>query len=136
MTTTAAIDNLRGQGEIVWENHRYGAHYVIDKPSLLYRLANHVPVLHAGQTEVVDAVKSATPSAHWLVVYIWCPRDVAAARIAARATGDTEARLRAWDETTPIQADVRINTAEVPAVEAAQEIHYRALQLGHGVTST
>lgn len=130
MTTEAALDTLRARDEIVWENRRYGALYSVDRPTLLEQLTDQVPVLHLGQVEAVDAVVRAIPAARWLVVYLWCPRDVATERITARGTGDVEARLRAWDETKPIQhADVSINTAETTADDAAREIHRCLIQL-------
>ena len=124
MTTESVVNTLRAEGEIVWENRRYGATYVVDRSLLLKQLADHIPVLHLGQVEGINAVVSATPGARWLVVYVWCPRDVAANRMLARGTENVNARLRAWDETKPIhQAHLTINTAEVNADDAARTIH-------------
>lgn len=98
---------------------------VVDRPALLERLSDHIPVLHLGQPEAVDAVVQATPSARWLVVYLWCPRDIAADRIVARDTGDAEARLHAWDETPSLPgAHLSINTAETTPDAAAREIQH------------
>lgn len=124
MNTDATIDALRARGEIVWENQRYGSTYVVDAPELRDRLTRQRPVLHLGQVEAIDAVRAAPLAAAWLVVYLWCPRDVAARRIEARATGDTAARLRAWDETTPLDiADLSIDTAQLAPDVAAAAIH-------------
>ncbi|MGK5522443.1 kinase [Micromonospora sp. URMC 107] len=122
MTSEEHLQELRVAGEVIWENHRYGATYVVDRPQLLALLDGRVPVVHLGQPEAIEAVKSAVPAARWLVVYLWCPRPVAATRITARGTGDTEARLRAWDETEPIDADLTLNTGALSATEAAAEV--------------
>lgn len=123
MTTDAAIDEMRAMGGVIWENRRYGAVYVVDRSELLDRLSRHIPVLHLGQVEAVHAVISAVPNAQWLVVSLWCPRTVAANRIVKRGTADTEARLRAWDETTPLAStDIKINTEEATAENAAHRI--------------
>ncbi|PXY23713.1 kinase [Prauserella coralliicola] len=129
MTTPEAIDQLRRDGAVVWENSRYDSTYVVDRPHLEQMLsAGVVPVVHLGQLPGVDAVASAVPGARWLRVYLWCPRDVAAQRIAGRATGDDWARLQVWDATEPLQAaDLTINTAEVAPASAAAAIHARVL---------
>lgn len=125
ITTPEHIKELRDRGDIVWENHRYHATYVIDRPSLVERLHDHVPILHLGQLEAIDAVIRATPAARWLAVYLWCPRDIAAVRIAARRTRDDTDRLHAWDQTTPLpDAHLTINTATTPPAEAAQLVHH------------
>jgi guanylate kinase len=124
MTTPEAVDQLRADGEIVWENCRYGACYIVDMPSLELGLREHVPVVHLGQSAGIDAVTRATPAARWLRVYLWCPRDVAAQRIKARRTGDSDERLRAWDETEPLSAfDLKVDTATVHPEAAAAAIH-------------
>lgn len=75
----------------------------------------------------MKAVTAALPPAtQWITVWLWCPRDVALGRITERGTGDTAARLRAWDETAPLpDADISINTADVHPAEAAAAIHSR-----------
>ncbi|SCL15967.1 guanylate kinase [Micromonospora rhizosphaerae] len=129
MTTPEHVDQLRAAGDVVWENHRYGAVYAVDRPTLQAGLLDHVPVLHLGQVEAVQAVKSAVPEARWLVVYLWCPREVAEDRILARATGDTADRLQAWDQTQPLSgADLAIDTATVAPDEAARQVHERLTQ--------
>lgn len=126
MTTVAHVNSLRDSGDIIWENRRYDALYLVDRASLAKMVAVCVPVLHLGQTEAVKAITAAVPTMQWVVVWLWCPRDVAAERIAERGTGDVAARLRAWDETEPLpNADISINTADVSAVEAAVTIHRR-----------
>lgn len=70
------------------------------------------PWVHLGQIEAVTAVTEAIPDASWLTVYVHTPRDVAAARIAARETGDDVSRLRAWDQTEPFaDAGLVLDTA-------------------------
>lgn len=122
MTSESAIEDLRIKGDVVWENHRYGAVYVVDRPTLIQGLTEGIPVVHLGQVEAVERVTSSTPG-DWLVVSLWCPRDTAAARIIGRGSTDLDARLRAWDETEPLpSADLTLNTAEVSAKGAAQLI--------------
>ncbi len=82
MTTPQHLDELYRAGAIVWENERYGARYAIDLPELAARLGQHVPVVHLGQVPAIKAVQAATADAHWLLVYLWCPRDEATRRLA------------------------------------------------------
>jgi guanylate kinase len=125
MTTLSHVDALRSVGAVVWETRRYGALYVVDRASLAEMLTVCIPVLHLGQVEAVTAVTGALAT-QWVTVWLWCPRDVAARRIAKRGTGDAVARLRAWDETEPLpKADISVNTAEVQATDAAAAIHSR-----------
>ena len=126
MVTEASLDSLRAKNEIVWENHRYNAVYLVDRPELARRLDGQIPVLHLGQSEAIDAVIQATPETRWLVVHLWCTREVAARRIVSRATGDIDARLQAWDETKPVSsAHLTMNTGEISAQAAALEIYRR-----------
>jgi len=124
MTTPDHLDALEAAGGIIWRNQRYGATYVIDRPGLDQALTVGIPVLHMGQPDGIHAVTDATPSARWLVVYLWCPRDIAAHRIAERATGDTADRLTAWDQTPRVDADLTIDTATTDPQEAAHTIHH------------
>lgn len=132
MGTEDQVAALREAGEVVWENRRYDAIYVVDRESLFAMLAaGRVPVIHLGQVPAVTAVNLAVPGAQWLVAYLWCPRAIAASRIAERGTGDTAERLRAWDVTAPLhEADLVLNTAELSPQQAAAEIHAR---LDHGM---
>lgn len=50
-------------------------------------------------------------------------RAVAEARVVARATGDSSARMEAWDETEPIAADLSIDTGGITAEVAAGLVH-------------
>jgi guanylate kinase len=128
MADEATVDALRANGDVVWENRRYDALYVVDRPSLAQRLGNGIPVVHLGQLPAVDAVTEAVPGSRWLVVYVWCPRDVAEERIIARGTGDTAARLAAWDATEPLpDSDLTLNTAQVLPLDAARQIHRHVL---------
>lgn len=86
--------------------------------------------MHSSLHVAVKAITAAMPATQWVVVWLWCPRDVAAERIAERGTGDMTARLRAWDKTEPLpDADISINTAEILAAEA---IHRRVRDLTAG----
>jgi guanylate kinase len=127
MTTLSHVDALRSAGSVLWETHRYDALYVVDRTSLTDMLEICIPVVHVGHIGAVTAVTAALPPATpWITAWLWCPRDIAAARIAARDTRDTAARLRAWEQTAPLpDADISINTADVPPAEAAAAIHRR-----------
>ncbi|SCL16736.1 guanylate kinase [Micromonospora nigra] len=123
MTTAPELAALRAAGEVVWENRRYGAVYVVDDHGLRRQLHDGIPVVHLGQVDAVDAVREAFPDAQWTVVALTCPRDVAAARIAQRQTGDTAERLQAWDQTEAIgAADLTIDTSETCPDRAAKLI--------------
>ncbi|MET8197126.1 kinase [Micromonospora sp. NPDC005222] len=124
----SALEALRRSGDVVWENQRYGARYVVDRPSLVTSLSAGVPVVHLGQRQAVAAVAAAVAGACWYVVYLWCARELAEQRIIARRTGDTDARLRAWDATEPLpEADLTINTGDLSPREAAERIHRHVL---------
>jgi guanylate kinase len=125
MTTLSHVKTLRSAGSVVWETRRYDALYVIDRASLTNMLTVYIPVVHVGQVEAVKALTAALPPAtQWITVWLWCPRDIATARITERGTGDTAARLRAWEETAPLpEADISINTAEAHPADAAATIH-------------
>ena len=125
MTNSTTVAKLRAAGDILWENRRYGSLYIVDRPSLAAQLQAGIPILHLGQPCSIDAIRAAIP-AHWLVVSVSCPREIAAARIAARQTGDTDERLAAWDETPALQhPDLVIDTSLASVGEAAQAIHLR-----------
>lgn len=124
MTTDTDLAALRATGQLLWENRRYGAVYAVDQPGLINELARHVPVVHLGQAEAVDAIRSFDPSTSWTVASLWCPREVAEKRARDRGTGDLEDRMKAWDQTRPLdQADVYIDTAACPPDQAARLIH-------------
>lgn len=127
MALQTEIEELRERGEILWENHRYGSAYYIDRPALVSDLAHGIPVIHLGQVQAVAAVRSAVQEARWITVSLWCLRGVAEARIIARDTGDAVERIAAWDATEPIQADLAISTDEVSPSDAARMID-RALR--------
>ncbi len=136
MTDAATLDQLRQRGEVVWENHRYDARYVVDRPSLVQQLSTGVPVVHLGQRAAIAAVTAAVVGACWLVVYLWCPREVAEQRIVSRNTGDTAERLRAWDDTESLaERDLFLNTAEMSPRAAAEVIHRHVLGDARPATS-
>lgn len=118
------LDELAGRGHIIYANQRYGATYVIDRPELERMVSRGaVPIIHAGQLEAIGAVTMSDVVAQWLIVELWCQRDIAASRIAARGTGDTAERLRAWDQTSRLAtADLQIDTGYTSPKNAAQQI--------------
>ncbi|MFI7191550.1 hypothetical protein ACIBQ0_17590 [Nocardia nova] len=124
MASAPEYERLAASGEVIYSNSRYGSTYIIDRPELAKILATgEVPVLHVGQPEAVDALLAAAPAVRWIVVELWCPREIAAERAAARGTGDTAARLEAWDATPRLtNPDVRIDTATVDPTGAAGRI--------------
>lgn len=122
MTTDDELQILRNDGSIVWENHRYGATYAVDLPSLTTALADGVPIIHLGQPEAITAVQAAT-DAKWITVSLTTSRDIAAERLARRGPADLAARLAAWDETSGLdRANLRIDTGQVAPEDAACQI--------------
>lgn len=124
MASTTDLEQLKTAGEVIYSNSRYGSTYVIDRPELTRIITTgKVPVLHVGQPEALDALSTAMPAVRWIVVELWCPRGIAASRIAARGTNDTAERLAAWDATPRLKvADIRIDTAAVDPASAAKQI--------------
>lgn len=123
-STAAELEQLRTTGALIWETHRYGAVYAIDRAGLAQLLADDaVPVLHLAEPAALPALAAAFPDVRWTTVALTCPRDVAAARIEHRRTGDTAARLTAYDAFRPIAApDVVVGTDMITADEAARLI--------------
>lgn len=99
MVTKGALNQLRLRRDIVWENQRYGAIYVVDRPGLLDALASGIPVIHLGQPEAVDAVERSFPEVRWVVVELWCLADEAEMRMRERGDSDLAQRMDAWRET-------------------------------------
>lgn len=123
MTTEPELDRLRAGDEILWENQRYSARYAVDRSTLLEQLDQGHPILHLGQVEAVETIIGTVPSTQWLVVYLWCPRDVAEERMLRRATGDVAERLQVWDETPPLRsADLTVDTSLTTPLETASLI--------------
>lgn len=130
ISDTNELAKARAEGRIVWENERYDATYVIERGSLYQLLAGHIPVIHVGQVEAINAVRIAVPEATWFVVNLWCPRHIAIQRIMERGTDDDVLRMQAWDETEQLDdADLVIDTSRVSAVDAAKTIEaaYRGI---------
>ncbi|WP_028647284.1 hypothetical protein [Nocardiopsis sp. CNT312] len=122
MVTPEDIQEAHRRGEVVWQNERYGSVYVIDRPGLVAMMEDRIPVVHLGQAEGVLAVLTAVPAC-WLVAYLWCPREVALSRIRERATGDTEERVRVWDETPELPtADLIVDTSMTAISEVAKRV--------------
>jgi guanylate kinase len=124
-TSGAVLDRLQLADEVLWENQRYGARYVIDRPYLLSQLTpERVPVVHLGQPDGVAAVvRDPVLSARWAVVALWCPRPVAEQRLISRGSRDLSARLAAWDETPRLDtADLTIDTSKADPLTAARLI--------------
>lgn len=119
----AELDQRTAAGDIAWVNHRYNATYAVDISGLQAHLSRNVTVLHLGQVQAVQAVQKATPDVTWRTIELWCPRDVATARLIARDPADAQRRLEAWDATEPLpQVDQKIDTGAVPAERAAEII--------------
>lgn len=102
--TEADADALVAQGQIVYENSRYGNRYLVDRAELT-RLASSgkIPVLHIGQ---IDGIRALQTIGAWLAVELTCRRETAAKRAESRGDSDVPARLAAWDQT---QADLAEN---------------------------
>ena len=128
MTTPDALWSLRDRGEVIWENERYGSTYIIDRAELVRMTTNGaIPVIHVGQVAAVDALTSGM-SLSWLTVALTCPRPVALSRITARATGDTDVRLTAWDQTEKLSSPgMEVDTSTCSPMQAAQIIRNQLL---------
>jgi len=123
MVSIEHLEELKRQGDIAWTNSRYGATYAIDIRELRAALRDRIPILHLGQIEAIPTVKSAISEASWLVVELWCRRDLAAERLAQRDPSDAEERLRVWDQTAHLPGpDLDIDTGRVDPTEAAGAI--------------
>jgi guanylate kinase len=86
--------------EVVWTTTAYGATYLVDRSHLLAMIGTgRQPVVQLGEPDAVTAVVTSTPDVRWIVVELWCPREVAVERIRERQTGDTSQRVRRYDET-------------------------------------
>lgn len=127
------LKSLRDSKEVVWETRRYGSIYIVDRPSLTTHLTSYSSILHLGEPNAIQAITAATPNVTWTVAYLWCPRPIAALRIAYRATRDDEERLSVWDKTPAIEnASVTIDTSRVTPKQAAHEVHAHAKTTGSG----
>lgn len=89
---------LEADGQVLYQNERYGNIYVVDRLHLGAMLdAGSIPVIHLGQLAGVRAVT--TFPVRWVTVLLWCSRQTTAERARARGSTDIDARLAAWDET-------------------------------------
>ncbi|GAB3212547.1 hypothetical protein [Nocardia tengchongensis] len=124
MGTAEDLARLTAGGEVLYTNRRYSAVYAIDRPELDRLLeAGRIPVVHIGQPEAAEALITALPTVRWTTVELWSPREVAAARIEARGTGDTPERLQAWEETPRLtSADLQIDTSRTDPDAASRLI--------------
>jgi guanylate kinase len=96
--TVAALQRLRDDRLVIYENDRYGSTYAIDRPHLDMMLSEaKVPVIHIGQVQGITALRRYP--ARWLTVLLWCSRAASTTRLRNRADSDVEARLRAWSQT-------------------------------------
>ncbi|MEH1056159.1 kinase [Micromonospora sp. CPCC 206171] len=128
LTSRRHLETMKAAGLLLWENARYGAIYAVDRPALEGCMESGIPVVHLGQVAAVSAITRGIPHVSWLVVELRCPRDIAAKRIAERATGDTRARLEAWDETEPLPyADLVIDTSFTTPMDAARQVRQKML---------
>lgn len=136
MGTENDLEKLRSSGAVIWENRRYGNVYAIDRPELdRMERANLLPVIHLGQREAVSELRKAGTGTRWLVVELWCSRPVAAARIAARETGDTTERLAAWDQTGRLNSpDLFIDTTHTSPADAAEQIQRKVQWLSQSLS--
>ncbi|MCP2266394.1 hypothetical protein ACFQHV_06575 [Promicromonospora thailandica] len=122
--TATTLDQMRGDGQVIWENRAYGAVYAIDAPSIASALESGIPIVHVGQPGAVTALTHATPGARWVSVDLWCPRETAAERLVGRGSTDIADRLAVWDSTPHLaEATIAIDTATTGPAEAAQIIH-------------
>lgn len=128
MGTREQLLELEAAGDVLYANARYGNTYVIDRPAVHYAFAAGMPVVHLGQTDGIRALVGGYP-ADWLVVLLWCSRQVAKQRSIERGDSDTTSRLVAWDATRKDLAEhpgitwhLTLNTAAVSPQDAARSI--------------
>jgi guanylate kinase len=128
MASPGDLAMLREDGQVLYQNDRYGSTYVIDSPHMAAMLgAGQIPVVHLGQVEGIRAVRGYP--ADWITVALWCARSTTARRARARGSADIDARLAAWDETLEDlrQADnadflARLDTDTLEPGDAAKAI--------------
>ena len=122
--TTEQLEKIRHAGDIIWENSRYGATYVVDRSTIRKMVhSGLIPVIHLGQAPAISAVLQAIPECSWLVVQLWCPRDIAERRARLRHTGDIRARMQAYDETEKLaDANLTFNTALMTPSQVADAV--------------
>lgn len=115
---------------VLWLNSRYDSTYVVDRTHLTAILASgQVPILHLGQPEAIDAIRRATSDVRWLVVELWCPREIAIRRMIDRATNDLPERIQAYDDTPLLpHPDLQIDTFTTSPDAAALQIHQAIYQ--------
>ena len=125
MVTAKQLEVIRSKsGEVLWENRRYGATYIVDRSHLAAMLTHSlIPVIHIGQAGAIPPITAALPEVQPLIVALTCPRPIAQARLEARRTGDTHDRLIAYDATDRLTgADLTIDTGIITPGQAAQQI--------------
>ena len=114
----AEIDDA---GQLVYLSSHDDVLYGIDRPALLDQVADGlVPVVRLGQAAGIHALSSAELPVAWLVVCLWCPREVSEQRLAQADVSFGGERLKAWDETQrdlqvadPSLFDLTLNTARL-----------------------
>ncbi|HEX3780704.1 MAG TPA: kinase [Pseudonocardiaceae bacterium] len=123
------LATLQCCGEILYANDRYGATYGIDRTGLdEITKRGRIPVVHLGQVAGVMAV-TGNYAASWLVIGLWCSREVAADRLMDRGDTRFTERMAAWDATlTDLRTSdpgifaLTINTGAIGAASAAKLI--------------
>jgi guanylate kinase len=96
--TATELDAAGVGGGLLYRNGRYGNEYAVDRHEVEAMVARGaVPIVHLGQVQGVEAVRSYSAT-RWCAVALWCSRAVTAVRLQHRGSDDLAARLRAWDE--------------------------------------
>lgn len=95
--SAAEADALVAEGQIIYENSRYGNRYLVDRAEIERLLSiGSIPVMHIGQ---VGGIRALQAVGEWLTVRLECSRETTAERTMARGDTDVSARLAAWDQT-------------------------------------
>jgi guanylate kinase len=132
MTDAQTLDALIASGEIALLTSRYSSRYAVDYPELL-RLAQagQTPVIHIGNVNDVQLLRSDPRIGTLMTVLLTLPRDIAIQRIRERATADDELRIAAYDEDVArlrdhgdaIAFDLVVDTGECGPAAAAELIN-------------
>ena len=112
--TYRTTTNVQAESEIYHRYSKCGSTYIIDRAG--FQDAG-MPIIEAGEPDSVEALRRL--SVQWVVIQLWCMRQIAAQRLQLRDPDQLDRRLEVWDSTSPIVSDLVIDTSD--AVNASRE---------------